>query len=179
MDVTDADSVAKMVQQVHQLFSRIDALVNTVGSFRAGQGFEREDLEDWDFLFRLNAKTALHTSRAVAPIMVAQGSGRIINIGAVSGLRGEANLSAYSASKSALMRLTESIARELAADGITANSVLPGVIDTPQDRSHQLDADRSGWVTPEQIAEVIRFLASPLASGVNQACTPVSGRGAF
>lgn len=177
VDVADVDAVGRMVEEVQARFGRLDVLVNTVGSFRGGQPFEEEDLDDWDFLFRLNVKSALHTARAAVPAMVKQGGGRIINIGATAGLRGEANLSAYSASKSALIRLTESMARELASKGVTANCVLPGVIDTPQNRKHQPDADRSGWVTPEQIAEVIRFLASPLASGVNQAAIPITGRG--
>ncbi len=177
VDVTDTESVARMADEVRAKWGRVDVLVNTVGSFRGGERFDALDLEAWDFLFRLNVKSALLTARAVAPMMIDGGGGRIITIGAAAGLRGEPNLSAYSASKSGLMRLTESISHELKGYGITANSVLPGIIDTPQNRAHQPDADTSTWVTPEQVANVICFLASPLASGINHAAIPITGRG--
>ncbi len=177
IDVTDPESVARMTKEVCDQWGRVDVLINTVGSFRGGVRFDQEDLEEWDFLFRLNIKSALLTARAVAPIMIDNGGGRIINIGAAAGLKGEPNLSAYSASKSGVIRLTESISQELKIYGITANSVLPGIIDTPQNRAQQPDADTSTWVTPEQVAQVICFLASPLASGINQAAIPITGRG--
>ena len=177
VDVTDADSVQRMADQVRDKWGAVDVLVNTVGSFRGGERFDHVDLDAWDFLFRLNVKSALLTARAVAPMMIDNGGGRIINIGAAAGLKGEPCLSAYSASKSGVIRLTESISQELKRYGITANTVLPGIIDTPQNRSHQPNADTSTWVTPDQVAQVIRFLASPLASGINQAAIPVTGRG--
>lgn len=177
VDVTDPDSVARMADEVKSRWGLVKVLVNTVGSFRGGERFDLVDLEAWDFLFRLNVKSALLTARAVAPMMIESGGGRIINIGAAAGLKGEPTLSAYSASKSGVIRLTESISQELKSYGITANTVLPGVIDTPQNRAHQPDADTSTWVTPEQVAHVIRFLASPSASGINQAAIPITGRG--
>ena len=177
IDVTDPESVTRMAQQVKAKWGKVEVLVNTVGSFRGGVRFDEEDLEEWEFLFRLNVKSALLTSRAVAPMLIEAGGGRIINIGAAAGLKGEPNLSAYSASKSGVIRLTESISQELKQYGVTANAVLPGVIDTPQNRQSQPNADTSTWVTPEQIAHVICFLASPLASGINQAAIPITGRG--
>lgn len=177
VDVTDPSSVAKMADQVKTHWGSVGVLVNTVGTFRGGERFDELDLDAWDLLFRVNVKSALHTARAVAPMMIDNGGGRIINIGAAAGLKGEPRLSAYSAAKSAVIRLTESISQELKRYGITANTVLPGIIDTPQNRAHQPDADTSTWVTPEQVANVICFLASPRASGINQAAIPITGRG--
>lgn len=85
-------------------------------------------------------------------------------------------MSAYAASKSAVMRLTETLAAELRRDGINANCILPGTIDTPENREAMSDADASRWVTPESLAEVILFLASDAARDVHGAALPVYGR---
>ena len=90
---------------------------------------------------------------------------------------GGSGMGAYAAAKSAVLRLTESLADELKGQGVRANCVLPSIIDTPQNRADMPKADTGRWVTPVQIAEVIAFLLSDAASGVSGAAVPVTGRG--
>jgi NAD(P)-dependent dehydrogenase (short-subunit alcohol dehydrogenase family) len=105
-----------------------------------------------------------------------KGGGRIINVGSRAGVRGERNASLYSASKAAVMRLTESLAAESKEAGINVNCVLPGLIDTPPNRAAMPEADHARWVTPESIAAVILFLASDAARDISGASIPVYGR---
>ena len=86
-------------------------------------------------------------------------------------------MGAYGASKAAVVHLTESMAKELGPLGINVNCVLPGIIDTPDNRAQMAAADFSPWVAPARIADVILFLSSPLADAVNGAAVPVFGRG--
>lgn len=176
-DLTDAQSVADMVGQVRAHFGRIDGLVNIAGGFRAGSPVHELDLDTWDFMLNLNARSVLLTSRAVIPHLIAAGGGRIVNVGAKAALSGGANMAAYSASKAAVLRLTESMAAELKGQGINVNAVLPGTIDTPQNRAEMPKADTSKWVTPEALAEVILFLCSDAARAVTGALIPVYGKG--
>ncbi len=131
----------------------------------------------WDFMLTLNARTAFLVSQAVIAPMRAQGTGRIVHVGSRAALAGSAKMAAYSASKAALIRLVESLAAELKHDGITVNCVLPGTIDTPKNRAEMVNADRSRWVTAEDVANVIAFLASDAARAVQGAAIPVYGRG--
>ena len=176
-DLTDPQSVAGMVAQVSAHFGRIDGLVNTAGGFRAGSPVHELDLATWDFMLNLNARTVLLASRAAIPHLIAAGGGRIVNIGAKAGLAGGANSSAYSVSKSAVLRLTESMAAELKEHNINVNAVLPGTIDTPQNRADMPKADPTRWVAPEALADVILFLCSDAARAVTGALIPVYGLG--
>jgi NAD(P)-dependent dehydrogenase (short-subunit alcohol dehydrogenase family) len=177
VDLTDTAAVEELTATVMDHFERIDALVNTVGTYRGGKPVHEESLDTWELLFDANVRTALLTVKAVVPVMLQQGSGRIVNVGSRSALRGGARTAAYSASKSAVVRLTESLAAELEVSGIRVNCVLPSTIDTPQNREAMPDADFSTWVTPEAIAEVIVFLASDAARGITGAAVPVYGGG--
>lgn len=176
VDLASAESVEAMVAGALERFGRIDVLVNTVGGFRAGLPVHEESLETWDLMLSVNLRTTLHTCRAVAPVMLSQGSGRIVNVAAGAGLNAPAGFGAYSASKAAVMRLTESVASELKGKGICVNSILPGIIDTPQNRQAMPGADHSVWVAPEAIADVILFLASDAAQAITGAAIPVTGR---
>ncbi len=133
-------------------------------------------LETWEFMINLNARSVFLVSRAVVPHMLRRQAGRIINIGSRAGLKGGANMAPYAVSKGAVIRLTESMAEELKDQGITANCIVPSVLDTSQNRTANPDADYSQWVTPEQVADVITFLASENARAVNGAIVPVYGR---
>jgi NAD(P)-dependent dehydrogenase (short-subunit alcohol dehydrogenase family) len=157
-------------------FGRIDVLAHTVGGFRAGTPLHETLLATLDFMLNLNAKTVFITNQAVIPHMLRQGAGKIINLAARAGLQGQSNLAAYSASKAAVIRLTESAAAELKQSGINVNCVLPGTIDTPQNREAMPDADFSRWVKPESLADVILFLASDAARDIHGAAVPVYGR---
>lgn len=176
VDATDPVSVQGEVAKALERFGRIDVLANTVGGYRAGTPTHETSLETWDFMFNLNARSAFVMSRAVLPPMLAQGSGRIIHTAARAALAGTANHSAYNASKSVVIRLVESMSAEYKQRGLTVNCVLPGTIDTPQNRAAMPDADTSRWVTPEAIADVFVFLASDAGSAITGAAVPVYGR---
>ena len=103
----------------------VDVLVNIAGGFTMGDTVASTSDETWDFMFDLNARTVLNTVRTIVPVMVEQGAGKIINIGARAALRGSANMAAYAASKSVVIRLTESLADELKHQGINVNCILP------------------------------------------------------
>ncbi|MGD2207427.1 MAG: SDR family oxidoreductase [Anaerolineae bacterium] len=176
VDAADANSVERTVQTALDHFGRIDVLANTVGGWRGGAPVHETSLETWDLMANLNARTAFILSRAIVPHMLEQGSGKIIHTAARAALTGASKAAAYSASKSAVVRLVESMAVELRHKSINVNCVLPGTIDTPQNRQAMPKADHSRWVPPEAIADVILFLASDAAWPVNGAAVPVHGQ---
>ncbi|MCE7947836.1 MAG: SDR family NAD(P)-dependent oxidoreductase [Chloroflexi bacterium CFX4] len=170
-------AIDEFVTQVVAQHGKVDILVNVAGGFKAGGPVHEMDEEIWDFLMNMNAKTAFLLSAAVARSMVMRRvGGRIVNVAARAALSGAPTLSGYSASKSAVLRLTESMAAELMQYGITVNAVMPSVIDTPQNRKNDPDADHSKWVTPESLADVILFLVSESARDISGAALPVYGR---
>lgn len=152
----------------------IDALVNVAGAF-AWEPIESGALETWQRMFDVNVKTALCCCRAALRHMGA--GGRIVNIGAASAEPAGMGMAPYAASKSAVARLTESLADELRARRIGVNAVLPQIIDTPANRRDMPDADPSLWTSPEAIADVILFLVSDQARAISGAKIPVSAPG--
>ena len=176
VDLTDAASVSRFVGEARERFGRLDVLVNTVGGFRGGKPVHEDDPGNWDFLFAVNVRTTLECCRAVIPHLLRAGRGKIVNVASRGALAGDGGYSAYSAAKSAVVRLTESLADELKQGGINVNCVLPGTIDTPQNRQERPGADFSKWVEPAAIADVILFLASDAARAVNGAALPVFGK---
>ncbi len=177
IDLSDAASLGTLMEQTLGKFGRVDALVNTVGGYRGGKPVHEADLADWDFLFNINVRTTLLCCRAVIPQMLKQQSGRIINIASRDSLNGSAGYAAYSASKSAVLRLTESLAGELKDSNVNVNCIMPGTIDTPQNRTAIPNGDFNQWVAPEAIADVIAFLASDSSRAINGAAIPVYGKG--
>jgi len=125
----------------------------------------------------LNARSVFIACHAFIPHMLRQGSGKIVNIASRAALSGDANHAAYSASKAAVVRLTESMDAELKDAGLNVNCVLPGMIDTPPNRQAMPDADHSRWVEPEALTDVILFLASDAARAIHGVALPVYGRG--
>jgi NAD(P)-dependent dehydrogenase (short-subunit alcohol dehydrogenase family) len=130
---------------------------------------------DWDFLFDINTRTLRNVARAVVPRMIAAGGGKIVTVGAASAQRGLASMGAYTASKSATIRLTEAMSAELREQLINVNCVLPTIIDTPENRAAMPDTNPARWVEPGALADVIGFLASDAARAVHGAALPVSG----
>ncbi|MFC1975489.1 SDR family NAD(P)-dependent oxidoreductase [Chloroflexota bacterium] len=175
-DLTHPDDVAAAMKGAIDHFGRIDVLVNAAGGFRAGTLLHETPLETWEFMLNLNARSVFIISQQVIPHMLAQGSGKIVNVSARAALSGGAKMSAYSVSKSAVIRLTESMAAELKEAGINVNCILPGTIDTPQNRETMPDADHDRWIQPEALADVILFLASDAARAIHGAAVPVYGR---
>jgi NAD(P)-dependent dehydrogenase (short-subunit alcohol dehydrogenase family) len=176
VDLSSPAGAAQVVEEAVERMGRIDVLVNAIGGYRAGDPTHQTPVETWDFMMELNARTVFLACRAVIPQMLAQQSGKIVNVAARAGISGSTNHSAYSASKSAVIRLTETLAAELRTKGVNANSILPGTIDTPQNREAMPDADFSRWVEPESLAAVIQFLASEQARDVHGAALPVYGQ---
>ena len=176
-NLLDEVSVAEMVTEVFNRFGRIDILLNTAGGYRAGTPLHTTPNETWDLMMNLNARSVFLMSRAVVPHMLAAGRGKIVNVAARAALQGTADAGPYVASKMAVIRLTETLAAELADHGINVNCILPGSMDTPDNRAAQPEADFSRWVTPESMAQVILFLASDLAKDINGAAVPIYGRG--
>jgi len=175
--LSDPVSLEKLVADTLVRFGRLDVLVNTVGAWRGGKPVHQDDLETWDFLFNANLRTTLLCCRAVIPQMLKQRRGKIINVASRNALAGSAGYAAYSASKSAVLRLTEALADELKAPDINVNCIMPATIDTPQNRAAQPNADFTKWVEPSTIAEVILFLASDASRAINGAAVPVYGKG--
>jgi NAD(P)-dependent dehydrogenase (short-subunit alcohol dehydrogenase family) len=174
-DLTDPNACHDAVRRVIESLGPVDALANVAGGFAMGPRVHELTDSDWDTMMDMNARTVLNMARAVVPGMLAARRGKIVNIGAGAGQRGAARLGAYSAAKSVVIRLTESLADELKAHGINVNCILPSIIDTPRNRHDMPDADFSRWVTPAQIAAVIGFLASDEASAIHGAALPVAG----
>jgi NAD(P)-dependent dehydrogenase (short-subunit alcohol dehydrogenase family) len=174
-DLTAPDS--RFIDETLSRFGRIDVLVNTVGAWRGGKPVHETDPNDWDFLFEANVRTTLLACRAVIPTMIKQRRGRIVNVASRDALSGSAGYAAYSATKSAVLRLTEALAGELKASNINVNCIMPGTIDTPQNRAAIPNADFTRWVEPSALADVILFLSSNAARAINGAAVPVYGKG--
>ena len=154
---------------------RIDALFNIAGGFAMGETSYDPLGATWQDMFKVNVDTLRHSVQAVVPRMIEQGRGAVVNVGALSALKGTAGMSAYVASKSAVLRLTESLSAEVGQHGINVNAVLPSIIDTPANRAAMPDADPAKWVAPADLANVICFLGSDAARAVHGTLLPVAG----
>jgi len=173
IDLTKADDIQAMVDGTLDHFGQIDVLVNVAGGYRAGTPVHETPVETWDFMLNINARSVFLTSGVVIPHMLERGYGRIVSVGARVAMRSRANMAAYSVSKAAVVRLTESMSAELEGTGVYVNCILPRTIDTPVNRKAMPDADYSRWTKPEAIAEVIMFLASESACILTGAAIPV------
>ncbi|MEJ2130404.1 MAG: SDR family NAD(P)-dependent oxidoreductase, partial [Gammaproteobacteria bacterium] len=172
-DLRDREACAAGAAQIIDQFGRIDVLANIAGGFLMGEPVHGTSDETWNYLFDLNTRSILNCVAAVVPQMLRQKGGKIVNIAARAGLRGVANMGAYSASKSVVIRLTESMAEELKARDINVNCILPSIIDTPRNRADMPKADFSKWVPAGEIAKVVGFLASEDARMIHGAAVPV------
>jgi len=174
VDLSDPLQAKKAVDAAALHFGRLDALINIAGGFTF-EAVAEGDSKSWQRMYALNVLTALNTSRAALAHLAASSAGRIVNIGALGALQAGAGMGAYAASKSGVHRLTEALAAEWKGK-VTDNAVLPSTIDTEANRASMPKADFSKWVRPQELAEVILFLASDAASAVTGALLPVAGR---
>jgi len=174
VDLTDATEAKRAIDAAASHFGKLDALVNIAGGF-AFETVVEGDPKTWQRMYALNVLTALNASRSAIPHLTASGAGRIVNVGAMGALQASAGMGAYAASKAGVHRLTEALAAEWKGK-ITVNAVLPSIIDTAANRASMPNADFAKWVRPEELAEVILFLASDAASAVTGALLPVNGR---
>jgi len=175
VDLTSRNSCQLVLSKVIDDLGRIDVLCNIAGGFLMGEAVHETSDSTWDFLFNLNTRSIVNTSSVVVPHMQQQGNGKIVNIAAKAATQGFANMGVYTASKAAVMRLTEAMAAELREQQINVNCIMPGTIDTPRNREDMPEADHGKWVPPSQLASVIGFLASDAAIAVHGAAIPVDG----
>ena len=171
-DVTDEAAVNRFVAGVLERHGRVDALVNAVGGFAGGE-LVSTSVAEWNRMLALNLNTAMLGCRAVLPAMIRARRGRIVNIASRAVVPPQGGFIAYTVSKAAVITLTQALAQEVRAHGITVNAVLPSTMDTPANRRAMPDADRSAWVTTEAVALVVAFLASDAAEAVSGAAVPV------
>jgi len=174
VDLTDDAQAKQAIDAAARHFGSLDALINIAGGF-SYETVSGGDIRTWQRMYAINVLTALNASRAALVYLAASKAGRIVNVGAMGALQAGAGMGAYAASKAGVHRLTEALANECKSK-ITVNAVLPSIIDTPANRAAQPDADFAQWVRPQELAEVILFLASDAASAITGALIPVSGR---
>jgi NAD(P)-dependent dehydrogenase (short-subunit alcohol dehydrogenase family) len=174
VDLADPAQAAKAIDAAASHFGKLDALINIAGGF-AFETVADGDAQTWQRMFALNVMTARNASHAALPHLSKSGAGRIVNIGAMGALQAGSGMGPYAASKAAVHRLTEALAAEWKGK-VTVNAVLPSTIDTAANRASMPTADFSKWVTPQELAEVILFLASDAASALTGALIPVNGR---
>lgn len=174
-DVTDVASMQHVASVAIQDFGRIDALVHIAGGFAMGEGVHELSRQRWDSMMNLNAWSFVACAHAVVPHMRAAGHGSIVAVSARAAARGEARMSAYIASKSALQRLVESLSAEVREHGIAVNSIAPSIIDTPANRAAMPDADPARWVAPQTLAEAVLYLTSGSAGAIHGQHLVMSG----
>ena len=182
VDVSKRNQAQQLAQAVHDHFGRIDVLINNAGILRDAQLLKMTE-EQFDAVIAVNLKGAFNCTQAVAPFMVEQGSGRIVNASSVVGLYGNFGQSNYVASKAGLIGMTKVWARELGRKGICVNAVAPGFIGTEMVQAmpekiiagmvEKVPLRRMG--TPQEVANVYVFLASDEASYINGAVISVDG----
>ncbi|MBE5033318.1 3-oxoacyl-[acyl-carrier-protein] reductase [Gallalistipes aquisgranensis] len=168
------EDTAKVVAEIVKDFGRIDILVNNAGITRDGLMLRMSE-QQWDMVINVNLKSAFNFIHAVAPVMVKQRGGSIINMSSVVGVSGNAGQCNYSASKAGMIGLAKSIAKELGPRGVRANAIAPGFIITEMTNALP-DEVKEGWYkqiplrrggTPEDVAGVATFLASDLSAYVS------------
>jgi NAD(P)-dependent dehydrogenase (short-subunit alcohol dehydrogenase family) len=175
-DLTDAKAAQKLTDDVIRRFQRIDTLVHVMGGFAGGKPIPETDEATWDRMIGMNLLSSVNILRTVIPHMRQAGRGRIIAIGSRNAVEPAANLSAYNATKAALLSLVQTAALENKDLGITANVILPTTMNTSANRQAIPNADPAKWVQPERVAALVAFLASPAAEAITGAAIPVYGQ---
>ena len=175
-NVTEEAEVQKTFTEFVERFGSLEVLVNIVGGFIGGIPTAELEVDRWDFMMDLNLKSVFLCCKSAIPQMTAQRYGKIVNVSARAGLKGEAGLSAYCVSKGGVRTLTESLAAEVMDSGVNVNAIMPSIMDTPANRAGMPDAEHDRWVSPADVAKVICFLTSEGASIINGAAIPVYGR---
>ena len=175
-ELSRGEAARKVTDDIVARFGRIDVLVHVMGGFAGGKSVAETDDATLDKMLDLNYRSAFFVARAVLPHMREQGGGRILAVASRQAVEPGAMVGAYSASKAALVALIRTIALENKDCDVSANTVLPGTMDTPANRAADPKADRSQWVQPAQVAALLVHLASDAAAQVTGAAIPIYGR---
>jgi NAD(P)-dependent dehydrogenase (short-subunit alcohol dehydrogenase family) len=174
-ELSNGSAANQLAADVIAKFGRIDSLVHVMGGYAGGKTVADTDDATFEKMLDLNYRAAYYVARAVLPQMRTQGSGSILAVASRQGVEPGAMVGAYSASKAALVALFKCIALENKDRGISANSVLPGTMDTPANRASDPEADTSRWVNPAQVAALLVHLASESGSQITGAAIPIYG----
>jgi NAD(P)-dependent dehydrogenase (short-subunit alcohol dehydrogenase family) len=166
-DVTSVERMGEVAGRILAAFKHVDALVHIAGGFEMGEEVHALSRAAWDRMMNLNAWSFVAVSQALVPSMIERKAGSVVAVTAKGAARGAAAMAAYIASKSALQRLVEASAAELAPYGITVNSIAPSTLDTPANRQAMPDAKPESWVSTAVAAQTIGFLASPAAAALH------------
>lgn len=175
VDLEQARSVAAAFSAIAEKIGPLQAVIHTVGTYRGGPGLLQTTSEDFTYLFATNVITTANVLRAAIERMLPLGRGQLVAVASADAVQAVAGHSAYGASKAAQLRMIESVAAELRGRGVTLNAVLPGTMDTPQNRAAMPDADRSRWVSLDAVAAVLEYLISPAASAIHGQALRVGG----
>lgn len=175
-DLTDEAGAERVVAAVKERFGRLDVLVNAAGGLTVVKPVAETTVEEWEREVQRNTRTAFLMSRAALPLLRAS-RGAIVNFASPAAIRAVANLGAYSAAKAGVAALTRAMAAEEAANGVRVNAVAPGMIDTEQNRAAVGDPSAVKWVTREEVANVVLFLASEASRGISGETIQVLGEG--
>lgn len=174
-ELLSGEAARKLVADVVARFQRIDALIHVMGGFAGGTRVDETDDRTLDRMLDLNYRSAFFLARAVLPQMRKQNGGRILAVASRQAVEPQARVGAYSASKAALVSLIHTIALENREHRISANTVLPGTMDTPANRAAMPNEDFSRWVRPADVAALLVHLASDPGSGITGAAIGVYG----
>lgn len=174
-DLTNENDIRELMAKTVSSFGYPRILIHLVGAYTGGIPIKDTGTDQWDQMMTLNLKTAFYCCKHVLPLMMSGGEGRIITVGARGALHGIGQMAAYTVSKAALLNFTEALAAEGRPHGITANCILPSIIDTEANRAAMPDSDFTAWVSPETIASTIAFLCSNDAKNTSAAAIPVYG----
>lgn len=175
-DCTDAESVESFMKEVAEAFGGINVVAALVGGWAGGRDVAETDRVRFDRMIDLNLRSTFYTLRAAIPHMRDADWGRVIAVGSRAALDNPAGQAAFNAAKAAVMSLVKSLAAELDDTNITANVLVPAVIDTEATRSAIPYADYMRWPKPSEIAAVLDFLLSPASEVINGAAIPVYGK---
>jgi NAD(P)-dependent dehydrogenase (short-subunit alcohol dehydrogenase family) len=175
-DLADASRAADFVARARERLGALDAVALVAGGWAGGKPFHEAPADEWPRMLRSNLDSAANVCRAALPLLREQG-GSVVAVGSRAAELGGSGMAAYAVSKLALHALVRVLAQENRAHGVRVNAVLPGTIDTQANRDAMKNADRSGWTSPERIAEVVAFLLSSESGATTGALVPVDAAG--
>jgi len=176
LDLSKELGAASAITQTVQWGGRLDAVAHLMGGWAGGEKVADTSLGEWEAMMGVNLTSAFLLTRAALPRMLEGGGGSLVYVSSRAAREQRAGNAAYAVSKAGLLVLAESVAEEYGGQGIRANAVLPGTMDTPANRRAMPNADFAKWISTDDVARVILFLASSESAPVNGAAVPVYGR---